>query len=278
MLESDEERRAVVITIGNYVKPKTLEEAYELNQARSSRVMGGMMWMRLGNARVKTIIDLSDLGLDQIEDEGNVIKIGAMCTLRQIEQCEALKELYGDGIAESVRHIVGVQFRNQATIGGSIYGRFGFSDVLTAFLALDTFVELYDGGTIRLSEFVNRRPDKDILLSIIVRKSKRKFRYESIRQTKTDFPVIACSVVTGMVHGQETWYFSVGARPMKAALLEKQWEIPSDASEEMIAEYAKQAAAEFTYGSNMRGSAEYRQHLAEVLIRREMASILAEGR
>ena len=278
MLESDEERRAVVITIGNYVKPKTLEEAYELNQARSSRVMGGMMWMRLGNARVKTIIDLSDLGLDQIEDEGNVIKIGAMCTLRQIEQCEALKELYGDGIAESVRHIVGVQFRNQATIGGSIYGRFGFSDVLTAFLALDTFVELYDGGTIRLSEFVNRRPDKDILLSIIVRKSKRKFRYGSIRQTKTDFPVIACSVVTGMVHGQETWYFSVGARPMKAALLEKQWEIPSDASEEIIAEYAKQAAIEFTYGSNMRGSAEYRQHLAEVLIRREMASILAEGR
>ena len=60
LLESDEERRAVVITIGNYVKPKTLEEAYELNQARSSRVMGGMMWMRLGNARVKTIIDLSD--------------------------------------------------------------------------------------------------------------------------------------------------------------------------------------------------------------------------
>ena len=267
-----------MITIGNYVKPKTLEEAYELNQARSSRVMGGMMWMRLGNARVKTIIDLSDLGLDQIEDEGNVIKIGAMCTLRQIEQCEALKELYGDGIAESVRHIVGVQFRNQATIGGSIYGRFGFSDVLTAFLALDTFVELYDGGTIRLSEFVNRRPDKDILLSIIVRKSKRKFRYESIRQTKTDFPVIACSVVTGMVHGQETWYFSVGARPMKAALLENQWQIPSDASVEIIAEYAKQAATEFTYGSNMRGSAEYRQHLAEVLIRREMASILAEGR
>ena len=65
---------------------------------------------------------------------------------------------------------------------------------------------------------------------------------------------------------------------MKAALLEKQWEIPSDASEEIIAEYAKQAATEFTYGSNMRGSAEYRQHLAEVLIRREMASILAEGR
>ena len=63
------------------------------------------------------------------------------CTLRQIEQSEAVKKLCGDGIEEAVRHIVGVQFRNQATVGGSIYGRFGFSDVLTAFLALDTYVE-----------------------------------------------------------------------------------------------------------------------------------------
>ena len=267
-----------MLTISNYVKAKTLEEAYELNQAKSSRVMGGMMWMRLGNARVKTVIDLSDLGLDQIEETNHVFRIGAMCTLRQLEQCEGLKELYGDGIAEAVRHIVGVQFRNQATVGGSIFGRFGFSDVLTALLALDTFVELYNGGTIRLSEFVKRKPDKDILLSIIIRKSKRKFRYESIRQTKTDFPVIACAVVTGIVNGQESWYFSVGARPMKAALIEKQWEIPKDASEEMINGYAKQADSEFSYGTNMRGSAEYRQHLAEVLIRREIHSILAEER
>ncbi len=267
-----------MLTINNYVKAKTLEEAYELNQARNSRVMGGMMWLRLGNARVQTIIDLSDLGLDQIEETDHVFRIGAMCTLRELEQHEGLREMYGDGIAESVRHIVGVQFRNQATVGGSIFGRYGFSDVLTALLALDTFVELYNGGTIRLSEFVNRKKDKDILLSIIIRKSKRSFRYASVRQTRTDFPVLACSVVTGIVNGQESWYFSVGARPMKAALIEKQWEIPNDISEENLREYAKQAAAEFTYGTNMRGTAEYRQRLAEILILREMRSIIAEGR
>lgn len=265
-------------TISNYVKAKTLEEAYELNQARNSRVMGGMMWMRLGNAKVKTIIDLSGLGLDHIEETGNVIRIGAMCTLRQLETSEIIKEYFGDGLAESVKHIVGVQFRNQATVGGSIYGRFGFSDILTAFLALDTFVELYDGGTIRLSEFINRKPDKDILISIIIRKGKRKFRYESIRLTKTDFPIITCAVVTGIVHGKESWYFSVGARPMKAALIEKQWEIPRDTAEEKIAEYAKEVADSFNYGTNMRGSASYRKHLAEVLLRREISSILAEGR
>ena len=244
-----------MLTITDYVKAKTLEEAYELNQARNSRVMGGMMWMRLGNARVKTVIDLSELGLDQIEETDHVFKIGAMCTLRQLELHQGLREMYGDGIAECVRHIVGVQFRNQATVGGSIYGRFGFSDVLTALLALDTFVELYNGGIIRLSEFVNRKKDKDLLLSIIIRKSKRSFRYDSVRQTKTDFPVIACSVVTGMVNGVESWY-----------------------SEEEIREYAKIVASEFEYGTNMRGSAKYRQHLAEVLIFREMRSIITEGR
>ena len=144
------------------------------------------------------------------------------------------------------------------------------------FLAVDTFVELYDGGTIRLSEFVKRKKDKDLLVSVIIRKSDRKVRYESIRQTKTDFPVLTCAVVTGVVNGKETWYVSVGARPMHAALVEKEWEISKDTAEDTIAAYAKEAAACYTYGTNMRGSAAYRQHLAEVLIARAIRSILTE--
>lgn len=262
--------------IREYKRAESLEEAWQLNQKKSNRVLGGMVWLKMGKMQIGTAIDLSGLGLDTIEETGEEFRIGCMVTLRDLELDPGLNS-YTDGAArESVRHIVGVQFRNLATVGGSIYGRYGFSDVLTALLALDTFVELYNGGTVRLSEFVNRKADKDILVSVIVRKSKRKFRYESIRQTKTDFPVLTCSVVTGIYRGQESWFFSVGARPMKAALLEKQWEIPKDATDEQLTEYAKRVAAEFTYGSNMRGSAEYRQHLAEVLLRREMRSILDE--
>ena len=62
----------------------------------------------------------------------------------------------------------------------------------------------------------------------------------------------------------------------KAALLELDWDIRDDATEEEIDAYAKKAADMFTYGSNMRGSAEYRRHLAEVLIRRSIRAILAE--
>ena len=91
-----------MLTIGNYVKVKTLEEAYELNQARNSRIMGGMMWMRLGNARVKTIIDMSELGLNEIEETDHVFRIGAMCTLRQLEEHEGLRKFYGDGITRLI--------------------------------------------------------------------------------------------------------------------------------------------------------------------------------
>ena len=69
-----------------------------------------------------------------IRDRG--FSIGAMVTLRQLELHPGLAAYTDGAVRESVRHIVGVQLRNLATVGGSIYSRFGFSDVLTMFLAL----------------------------------------------------------------------------------------------------------------------------------------------
>ena len=262
-----------MITIQNYVKVKTLEEAWELNQARSSRVLGGMMWLRLGAANVKTAINLSALGLNQVEESDGEFTIGALCTLRQLELHPGLRRYFGEAIAESVRHIVGVQFRNQATVGGSIFGRYGFSDVLTCLLALDTEVELYRGGRVSLKEFAEAAWDRDILTAIHIRKDGRRLKYQSVRQTKTDFPQIACAVAVRKTEDGEKWYLSVGARPAKAALLEKEWEIAPETNPDTLTRLAAETAAEYRYGTNMRGSAEYRQHLAEVLIARALREL-----
>ena len=48
-----------MITIQNYVKAESLEQAWQLNQKRSARIMGGMMWMRMGRGTVQTAVDLS---------------------------------------------------------------------------------------------------------------------------------------------------------------------------------------------------------------------------
>ena len=85
-----------MITIKNYVKAASLEEAWELNQKRTAQVIGGMLWVRMGNKNIQTVIDLSELGLDQIEETDDEYRIGCMVTLRQLEMNASL-ETYTDG-------------------------------------------------------------------------------------------------------------------------------------------------------------------------------------
>ena len=183
-----------MLTIKEYVKAATIDEAYELNQKKTNCICGGMIWLKMQRKNVQTIIDLSGLGLDKIEEREDEFEIGAMVTLRDIEENKALNDYTNGAIKESVRHIVGVQFRNVATVGGSIFGRFGFSDVLTMFMALDSYVKLYKGGIVSMEEFAKMPKDRDILMSIIVKKQNLKCVYMSQRNTKTDFPVIVCSL------------------------------------------------------------------------------------
>ena len=249
-----------------YVKAKSLEEAWELNQKRSSVIVGGMMWLKMGNSQKGTVIDLSGLGLNTIEDRGEEISIGAMCTLRQLETDEGLERAFNGVFRECVRHIVGVQFRNGATVGGSVYGRYGFSDVLTCLLALDSYVELYRGGVVSLEEFAKMPYDRDVLVRVIVKKDGRKAAYVTQRNTKTDFPVIACAVS----RKGDDWWVSVGARPKKAE------RIQISGAGKTAAQLAGEAAGQFSYGSNLRGSAEYRAHLAEVYVKRLMETLEKE--
>ena len=47
-------------------------------------------------------------------------------TLRELEQHVGLNTYTHDSVKNAVKDIVGVQFRNMATIGGSIWGRLDF--------------------------------------------------------------------------------------------------------------------------------------------------------
>ena len=57
-----------MLNIQTYKKVESLDEAYELNKKKANRIIGGMMWMRMGETRIQTAIDLSGLGLDTIEE------------------------------------------------------------------------------------------------------------------------------------------------------------------------------------------------------------------
>ena len=248
-----------MITIQKYVRAQSLEEAWQLNQNKRNRVLGGMLWLRLGRGSVNTVIDLCDLGLNTIEETEEQFSIGAMATLRDLELHEGLNGYTGGAVANAVKDIVGVQFRNMATVGGSIWGRFGFSDVLTVFLAMDAYVELYKGGIVPLEQFAKMKKDNDILVRLIIKKTPCKIVYSSVRNQRTDFPVLACAVAE--MNGQ--YRASIGARPARALLL------CSEKSEDFAAFVAENAPTE----SNLRGSAAYRTHLIRVLVERAMTNL-----
>ena len=243
-----------MFTAEQYVRPASLQEALELNQKRSSTILGGGCWLRLGKKRIGTLIDLSDLGLDRIEEQDGWVRIGAMVSLRQLETSPLLRERFGSLFAEMTGHIVGVQFRECATLGGSVWGRFGFSDLLTGLLALDCEVELAEAGRIPLEDFTARKADRDILAAVWVRVNGRRAVYHTVRNVGTDFPVLACAVSRG--EGETAYRVSIGARPMKAVSLET------------TAEALETALDGISFGTNLRAGEAYRRHLASVLANR----------
>lgn len=256
-----------MIEIVNYVKAESLQQAYELNQKKSSVVIGGMLWLKLQHRRVTTAIDLSGLGLDTIEETSDAYCIGAMVTLRQLECHAGLNELTQGALKESVRHIVGVQFRNLATVGGSLFGRYGFSDVLTFFMAVGAKVELYHRGIVSVEEFAGMPGDRDILVRVIVPKTRQRIVYLSQRNTKTDFPVLTCCVSCS----EEETRCCIGARPMRAICLRDEKNILGEGiTPEAAKAFGSYVREHTATGSNMRGSREYRSILAEVLTKRAL--------
>ena len=257
-----------MLTIRNYKRAESLEEAWTLNQKRGAVVLGGMLWLKMGKRTVQTAVDLSGLGLDRIKETPEGWEIGCMATLRQLEFHEGLNAYTGGALREAVGRIVGVQFRNLATVGGSVWGRFGFSDVCTVLLTLDSSVELYKGGTVPLRDFLARERDRDILVSVLVPKRPGRFCYQSVRNSRTDFPVLACAAALVPAEGGQRLRLSVGARPGRAVLYEDGQVFPGPISEAEAEALGARAAAAVPTGDNLRGSAAYRSHLIQVLAAR----------
>lgn len=270
-----------------YVRAQSLDEAYELYQKKPNFVLGGMLWLKMKNKTLGTAIDLCDLGLDQIDEDENEFRIGAYATLRQIETHEALNAYTHGAIAESVRHIVGVQFRNVATVGGSIWGRFGFSDVMTIFRALGAKVQLHKAGIMDLDEFAALpRTTRDVLVSVMVPKNAKGIVYLSQRNQSTDFPVLTCAVA----NRSGRYVAVIGASPYMA---EPVWDedgildgitgaetagnkalTENSENNEKIEKFAGYVAEHIRFGSNIRAGAEYREMICKVLTRRAVKQSL----
>ena len=77
-----------MLTIREYVKAESIAQAYELNQKKQNKILGGGVWLKCCHFPIQTAIDLSVLGLDKITETEEAFEIGCMVTLRQLETHE----------------------------------------------------------------------------------------------------------------------------------------------------------------------------------------------
>ena len=276
-------------------RPASPEEAYAIIQKRKrARILGGGAWMRLAKTAYPLVIDLSACGLDAIEDAGDTWRVGAMVSLRALECHEGIAAATGGAVARALAGIVGVQFRAGATVGGSVAGRFGFSDVCCVLLALGAEVELVGAGRVPIDELLRAKAfPRDVLTHVHIPKGRPRTGYCAVRRAATDIPVLNAAA---SATEDGTWRIAVGARPARARLIAiEPAQVPSladalavwadPASDEAARVEAEEAAATaiaeplgaFVYADNMWASAAYRRRVAPVIAARALRAA-EEGR
>lgn len=266
-----------MFTAKEYAMPENLEDAYKiLTSKKTNYILGGCAWLRMGNRRMTTAIDLSLCGLDFIRETQDAIEIGAMTSYRTIEKSNILKQYFNGCVSRCISSIVGTQFRNTVTVGGSVFGRYGFSDFLPTLLALDTTVVLYHKGEVSLEDFMKMSyQDKDIIVKIVIRKNDAIESYQHFRNSDTDFPVLNLA----LSWSNQGYKVVVGARAEKAMIAPKTSAFLSEADwsqkETVIKQAQEMLVKEVRFSGNMRASADYRRYLSQILLKRAIEEVQA---
>jgi putative selenate reductase FAD-binding subunit len=253
-----------------FVQPKNFKDALEILTGDSNSViLGGTTFLKLSDKKYSTGIDLSHLGLNFIKENKDQIEIGAYTSLRTIETDQIINKNFGNLIPKSLENLIGIQFRNNATIGGAIFGRLGFTEINTALLVLDCELEFEENGIVSFSDFIsNWNIKRDILKKIIIKKQKGKSSYKMLRNSSADFAIL--SVAVSNYNGIK---IAVGTRPTIAKLSVKATQsINSDNNK--IDEAANMIADEFKFGKDLRAEGKYRKMISPILVKRALQEVL----
>ena len=222
------------------LQPKTVEEAYELaTKNKTAPMLAGGCWLRLGRRTWPSVIDMASLDLRYVREEENEFVIGAMATQGDVERFEPLQQFCGGAVVKGVKEILGVQFRNTATMGG------------------------FKGGRMSMQDYMTYR-ERDILMEIRIPKVDVPVAVEALRISRGDFPVL-----TGALRrddkGVEVY---IGTRPGVPQLAEKASALLSEKGLSAAKEAGQLASEELVYQSNSHASKEYRMEMVKAMVQR----------
>lgn len=260
--------------IKEYIAPEKKQEAVALmKESLNNKFIAGGAWSKISIKKVDKLIGLENLGLCYINSHKNNLEIGAMTTLREIEINEDIKKIASGILSKACSQIMGISVRNIATIGGSIMGRYAFSDLLGCLLVLEAKLNFYSLGEIDINDFMAMKkvPD-DLLISVVIPKKEKKGYFHKVSKTHLDFATLNITVAK-----DSKVMVAIGSRPGIAKLALNTCEYLNTVNsfnEIDFGNVEKLIEDEITLGSNMRGSKEYRSLLMITYLKRALREVM----
>ncbi|MFN5651086.1 MAG: FAD binding domain-containing protein [Actinomycetes bacterium] len=229
--------------------------------------------MKLRLAQPAVLIDIARItDLSYIREAGDHIAIGALTRHHDVENSPVLKQ-HVPLLAHAASHVGDPQVRHRGTIGGSIAHADTASDLPATTLALGaTYVVQGPNGTREIaakdfykSYFESDLAPDEMLTEIRVPKMNGAgWSFQKFNRRAQDWAIVG---VAAWRRGNESGVglVNMGPTPILAASVASA--IAGGAS---VADAAALATAEASPSSDLNASAEYREHLAKVLVRRAL--------
>jgi carbon-monoxide dehydrogenase medium subunit len=251
----------------DYQKTKTVDEAIAALANNNSKILAGghslLPAMKLRLSQPSTLIDITGIAaLKVIKEEDGEIVIGAASTHADIANDKLIKNKF-PFLADAASMIGDVQVRNHGTIGGSLAHADPAGDWPALVLAADAIIEVQGKNgkrRIKANEFFTglfstALANYEIITSIRVPipAEGTKATYQKFAQPASRFAIVGCAVVR-FPDGRTTIAFTGVAD--NAFLANSEADLSG-----------------VNFLSDHFASAEYRQHLAKVYLKRALEAV-----
>ncbi len=275
-----------MLGLEEYHCPTDLPTALELLQRPgivTRPLAGGTELVATADESIQAVVDLRRLGLDGVSVDGGWLRLGAMHSLEELATGNHGIEL----LATAARLTAARTVRHAATVGGVLAGRRAGGDLTVALLALGAriTVQRESPRTIDLAEFLPHR--EEVLaggliteIAIAVLPAGSRMSWQRVARTPRDRSIVSCAVVAA---SDQVRVALEGVAPLPVRLDEVERLVREEAGAggavpEAVAARAEAATrAALTPPGDLRGSSEYRRHVAGVLVRRALLEVFSQG-
>lgn len=184
--------------MSEYVKPSSIDEALQLGSREGAAYLGGGTWLNSRpKGEVRVLVSLEELGLDGIEGENGIIRIGSCVRFQDILEKGSLPEALVDAVSRTASRTL----RNMITVGGDLALHEPSSCLVPALIVLGATV-LLAGKTAEtgIEEYLKSEPGA-LIVEVRIPDRGLESNLRSLSRTSHSRKSLVCAAAAGCSKG-----------------------------------------------------------------------------